>query len=603
MTESALHDAMRRALSIAAHGPADGVNPRVGCVILAADGRMLAEGWHRGAGTPHAEVDALRTLAASAAAGVARGSTVVVTLEPCNHTGRTGPCAQALIEAGVARVVYAVADPGEQSSGGAATLAAAGITVRGGLLEAVGESFLGDWLTTARLGRPLVSVKWAASLDGRAAAADGSSRWITGPVARHDVHRRRAAAQAIVVGTGTVLADDPSLTARDAAGELLPTQPVPVVIGRRGTPAHAALRRHPRDALLYATDDLSAVLADLLAQGIRHVFVEGGPTLASAFVAAGLVDEYLVYLAPTLLGGPRLALGDIGVADIDGQRRLTIDHIEQLGDDVLIVARPSEPPPPAVPLRPRAAPVRTVMFTGIIEELGSVDRVDRSPDAARLTIRGPLVVAGAGHGDSISVSGVCLTVVDRTATGFTADVMQQTLDMSTLDAITPGMPVNLERAAVVGGRLGGHIVQGHIDGTSTVLAVTPGDAWRVLRFSLSTALAPLVVDKGSIAIDGVSLTVSNISPADAPAQWFEVSLIPETLAATTLGERRVGDRVNIETDIVARHVERMLALASVAARAGAVTTPETPRTSTDPDPDIILTTTTSTDPRTTRSAS
>ena len=343
MTESALHDAMRLALAIATHGPADGVNPRVGCVILSADGCVLAEGWHRGAGTPHAEVDALRTLAATAPAGAAHGATVVVTLEPCNHTGRTGPCAQALVEAGVARVVYAVADPGENSSGGALTLAAAGISVRGGVLEAEGEAFLDDWLVTARLGRPLVSVKWAASLDGRAAAADGSSRWITGSVARHDVHLRRAAAQAIVVGTGTVLADDPSLTARDAAGELLATQPVPVVIGRRGTPAHAALRRHPREALFYATDDLAAVLADLLARGIRHVFVEGGPTLASAFVAAGLVDEYLVYLAPSLLGGPRLALGDIGVAGIDDQRRLTIDHIEQLGDDVLIVARPREP--------------------------------------------------------------------------------------------------------------------------------------------------------------------------------------------------------------------------------------------------------------------
>ncbi|MFO7689792.1 MAG: riboflavin synthase [Cryobacterium sp.] len=232
------------------------------------------------------------------------------------------------------------------------------------------------------------------------------------------------------------------------------------------------------------------------------------------------------------------------------------------------------------------------MFTGIIEELGSVDRVDRSPDAARLTIRGPLVVAGAGHGDSISVSGVCLTVVERTEAGFTADVMQQTLDMSTLNAIAPGMPVNLERAAVVGGRLGGHIVQGHIDGTSTVLAVTPADAWRMLRFSLSAALAPLVVDKGSIAIDGVSLTVSSISPADAAEQWFEVSLIPETLTATTLGERLVGDRVNIETDIVARHVERMLALATVAA-APAVAAPS------PASPDLAS----PTDPSTTRSAS
>ncbi|TFD55728.1 riboflavin synthase [Cryobacterium frigoriphilum] len=217
------------------------------------------------------------------------------------------------------------------------------------------------------------------------------------------------------------------------------------------------------------------------------------------------------------------------------------------------------------------------MFTGIIEELGRIERVDSTPDAARLTVRGPLVVDGVGHGDSIAVNGVCLTVVERTDTTFTADVMAQTLSMSTLSGAVAGSPVNLERAALVGDRLGGHIVQGHIDGTSEVLSVTPGEAWRVLRFSLSAALAPLVVGKGSIAIDGVSLTVSNISAADAPAQWFEVSLIPETLTATTLGARTVGDHVNIETDILARHVERMLALAAVPAVPTAPTIPATPR--------------------------
>jgi len=215
------------------------------------------------------------------------------------------------------------------------------------------------------------------------------------------------------------------------------------------------------------------------------------------------------------------------------------------------------------------------MFTGIIEELGRIERIERTADAARFTIRGPLVVADAGHGDSISVSGVCLTVVDRTPVTFTADVMAQTLAMSTLAAATVGTPVNLERAALVGDRLGGHIVQGHIDGTSTLLGITPGEAWRVLRFSLSPELAPLVTGKGSIAIDGVSLTVSNISPASEPEQWFEVSLIPETLAATTLGQRAVGDQVNIETDILARHVERMLALAAQATPASP--TPATPR--------------------------
>ncbi|MDR6973188.1 riboflavin synthase [Leifsonia shinshuensis] len=199
------------------------------------------------------------------------------------------------------------------------------------------------------------------------------------------------------------------------------------------------------------------------------------------------------------------------------------------------------------------------MFTGIIEELGEITAVERSADAARVTVRGPLAVSDARHGDSISVSGVCLTVIDSDAESFTADVMAETLAISTLDDVQPGRRVNLERAAQVGDRLGGHIVQGHIDGTATVLSVTDGSAWRVVRLSLDPEHAPLVARKGSIAIDGVSLTVSEVGGGREDG-WFEVSLIPETLAATTLGDRVPGDRVNIETDILARHVERMLAL-------------------------------------------
>ncbi len=210
------------------------------------------------------------------------------------------------------------------------------------------------------------------------------------------------------------------------------------------------------------------------------------------------------------------------------------------------------------------------MFTGIIEEIGEVTAVDRAADAARITVRGPVAVTGARHGDSISVSGVCLTVVDFTADSFTVDVMAETLRMSTLDDVAPGRTVNLERAAEVGDRLGGHIVQGHIDGTATLLDITDGSAWRVVRFSLAPELAPLVARKGSIAVDGISLTVSDVSPPTESEQWFEVSLIPETLTATTLGARGIGDTVNIETDIVARHVERMLALQTFSERMPAV---------------------------------
>ncbi|GAA3030289.1 bifunctional diaminohydroxyphosphoribosylaminopyrimidine deaminase/5-amino-6-(5-phosphoribosylamino)uracil reductase RibD [Microbacterium dextranolyticum] len=333
--------AMRRALALALHGPR-GVNPQVGAVILSPAGEILSEGWHRGAGTPHAEVDALTTLGAQHGPDAARGATAVVTLEPCNHTGRTGPCAEALIEAGVARVVYAADDPGALSGGGAARLRAAGIEVVAGLRGDEGRALLDSWLTVQRLGRPHVTAKWAQSLDGRAAASDGTSQWITGPAARADVHRRRADADAIVVGTGTLLTDDPALTARRPDGSLYDAQPRPVVIGTRAVPQEAAVRRHPRPFLQDEGEDLPDLLDRLRELGAHRVFVEGGPTLASSFLRAGLVDELLVYVAPTLLGGDRLALGDIGVPTIDAQRRLDVRDVERLGDDLLVVATPRQ---------------------------------------------------------------------------------------------------------------------------------------------------------------------------------------------------------------------------------------------------------------------
>jgi len=199
------------------------------------------------------------------------------------------------------------------------------------------------------------------------------------------------------------------------------------------------------------------------------------------------------------------------------------------------------------------------MFTGIVEEIGRVTAVEPSGDGLRLTLHAPKAVEGVHHGDSIAISGVCLTVVESTSDGFTADVMKQTLDMTTLAGVAPGRAVNVERALASGGRLGGHIVQGHVDGTGEIVEVRPGDEWQVVRVAISRELAPLVVDKGSVTLDGTSLTVSAVSDASEPQQWLEVSLIPETLRATTFGDRAVGDRVNVETDILARHVQRLVA--------------------------------------------
>ncbi|MGH3691477.1 MAG: riboflavin synthase [Microbacterium sp.] len=199
------------------------------------------------------------------------------------------------------------------------------------------------------------------------------------------------------------------------------------------------------------------------------------------------------------------------------------------------------------------------MFTGIIEEMGEITAIAPAGDGWRLTVRAPRAAADAVHGESIAVSGVCLTVVGSTADTFDTDVMKQTLDVAAIGSASIGTRVNIEKAMPVGARLGGHIVQGHVDGVGDVLEVRPGAQWSVLRISLPTDLAPLVVDKGSISVDGTSLTVSAVSAPRDPSPWFEVSLIPETLAATTLGIRAVGDRVNLETDILARHVERLLA--------------------------------------------
>lgn len=193
------------------------------------------------------------------------------------------------------------------------------------------------------------------------------------------------------------------------------------------------------------------------------------------------------------------------------------------------------------------------MFTGIVEELGTVLAIQTRADDAGLTIEGPLVVSDTTHGASIAVNGVCLTVVDYDARSFTVDVMAETLRRCSLGALRPGQRVNLERALAADGRFAGHIVQGHVDTTTTILARTPGQRWEVVRFALPASVAAYVVAKGSIAVDGVSLTVSGLG-----AEWFEVSLIPTTLAETTLGHRRIGDTVNIEADALAKYVERLL---------------------------------------------
>jgi len=206
-----------------------------------------------------------------------------------------------------------------------------------------------------------------------------------------------------------------------------------------------------------------------------------------------------------------------------------------------------------------------VVFTGIVEELGEVVALEKLGDAARLTVRGPLVTADAARGDSIAVNGVCLTVTARSAGTFTADVMGETLSRSGLGVLAPGAVVNLERPMRLDGRLGGHLVQGHVDGTGTIIARSPAPRWEVVRIGMAPGLPRYIIQKGSVAVDGISLTVSatgsgGADPRDDPDQpgWFEVSLIPETLERTTLGRKQPGETVNLEVDMIAKYVEKLL---------------------------------------------
>ncbi|MEW6152528.1 MAG: bifunctional diaminohydroxyphosphoribosylaminopyrimidine deaminase/5-amino-6-(5-phosphoribosylamino)uracil reductase RibD [Actinomycetota bacterium] len=318
--------AMDRALELAASVRlTTSPNPWVGAVVLPGG----FEGATRPPGGDHAEVVALR-----AAGPAARGSTLVCTLEPCSHTGRTPPCTDAIVAAGVSRVVVAVEDPDPRVAGrGLARLRAAGVEVETGLRAAEARAQLAPYLKHRTTGRPWVVLKLAATLDGRTAAPDGSSRWITGEEARADAHRLRAESDAVLVGAGTVRADDPRLTARDVEA---PRQPLRVVLGHAPDDARA----HPA---LQLSGDLGGVLDELGRRGVVQVLVEGGPTVAGQFHRAGLVDRYVFYLAPALMGGEdgRPVLAGAGAPTMDTAFRGRITAVTRLGPDVRVDLEPA----------------------------------------------------------------------------------------------------------------------------------------------------------------------------------------------------------------------------------------------------------------------
>ena len=330
--------AMRRALSLAetVRGRTS-PNPAVGTVILDSSGALAGEGATQPPGGAHAEIVAL-----AAAGAAARGGTAVVTLEPCAHTGRTGPCVDALIAAGVARVVYAVDDPNAVAAGGGTRLRVAGVDVEAGLEAAdAARGALRPWLHSMASGRPFVTWKLASTLDGRVAAADRTSRWISSAVSRADAHATRATVDAIMVGSGTVLADDPQLTVRGADGKPAAHQPLRVVVDRRHrVPQHARVLDAFAETLVLDTAVPRFALKALDDRGVRHVLLEGGPTLAGAFVEARCVDEVIAYIAPKLLGAGPAGLGDAGIDTIGEAVTLELDDVVRIGPDIKVTARP-----------------------------------------------------------------------------------------------------------------------------------------------------------------------------------------------------------------------------------------------------------------------
>lgn len=353
MTNAADH--LDRAVTRALRGPARDGNPRVGCVLVNPAGEVVADGHHAGSGTAHAEVAAL-----AAAGSQARGATAYVTLEPCNHEGRTGPCTRALVDAGVATVIYAVPEPTAQATGGAAWLRDRGVRVEHHP-HAGSTALVADWARAATLGRPHVTWKIASTLDGRVAAADGTSRWITSAEARQDAHALRAQVHAIVVGTGTALADDPALTARADDGSELPDQPLRVVVGHRDLPPGSKLASEPSPALHVRTHDPHEALCVLANHGVHTVLIEGGPTLAGAFWSADCVDELLVYVAPVLLGAGRPGVPDLGIDTITDAARLHLIDLTRLGPDIRLrlAPRTARVPEPQVADAPALTPTST----------------------------------------------------------------------------------------------------------------------------------------------------------------------------------------------------------------------------------------------------
>ncbi len=545
-----------------------GSNPSVGAIVVdPATGEIIARATTADTGRPHAE-----TIALARAGARAHGATLYVTLEPCSHFGRTPPCADAVIAAGICRVVVGVEDPDLRVSGrGIARLRAGGIEVATGVLAEECRRVTLGHITRVTRNRPFVQLKLAVGSDGLVPrGADGKPVFVTGPEARAQAHLMRARSDAILIGIGTALADDPDLTCRlpgleqqspvrivlDSGFQLAPDSrlmrtagQVPVMVFT--TPEAAATQvdcgpGSPIEVVPVARAasgdglDLSQVLQVLAGRGITRLLVEGGPTVAGAFMDAGLADECVIMRAARAAGAQHgsLAFGRDGVARLVNDAGWRHVSTAAAGSDTIDTY---------------AFEGHKAMFTGLITDVGEV--VAR--EAGRFTIRSGYLPASIPLGASICCDGCCLTATSVKAHGhvseFTLDVSNETLSITTLHTWAPGRKVNLERSLKAGDELGGHIVSGHVDGTATIVEIREDGESRRFVLEAPPQLAQFIAPKGSISLDGTSLTVNEVA-----GNRFGVNLIPHSLSVTTWGKKAVGDAVNIEVDMFARYVARLM---------------------------------------------
>ncbi len=561
-----MREFMQQALDLAKQGRGmTSPNPAVGAVVVR-DGKVIGTGFHTWKGVDHAEIIALRQ-----AGDAARGATLYVSLEPCSHQGRTGPCADAVIQAGVARVVVAMQDPNPDVSGrGIQRLRDAGADVAIDQdASAAAEKLNEPFVHFMRTGKPLVTVKAALTLDGKIAAPQDNLGWITSETARADVQLVRHDSDAILTGLGTLLEDDCLLTDRSGrerarpllrivldsqlrtplTSKMVTTANNDVMIvctsaashARREALEKAGVRILIADGPMGRTDP-SKLLDYLAKERYLSLMVEAGSKVNWTMLDGGFADKVLFYYAPKILGG----MESLPVAGGTGRQRRV---------DALLLERVTVHPIATGRVCRRGILEEELMFTGIIEELGHVGRFEAGETGARLCITCSAVLKDAQIGSSIAVNGTCLTAVELSENGFWADLAPETLQRSNLGALETGSLVNLERPLRANARLDGHFVLGHVDATAEIVALNElGDGNWWLTIQVPQALSRYIVEKGSLAVDGISLTVAEIEDGNV-----SFTIIPHTYGNTSLQSYGPGSRVNLEVDILAKHLEKLVA--------------------------------------------